>query len=305
MKMTYLKFASLIIGLLGISVFPLQSALAQVPDEFTGCIPSITSFTASPVKVLKRDQPIKLTVKVRTTSCIIDQKNGVAPKWNVLIQRIDDNGRYYEDNKNYNMHGANVYMSSSDFKRVNNNTQSSDYNKYDAVYTIDITDLYANQTGTTISLRSNLFWETTRYKESAGSGFTYKISAPVPSVVNANINKIINAGGSTGANVNTNVGVKYGIDLDENIGSFFNPTNFTTLPQLITIIIRILFSLIGILAVIIIIVSGFKMVIANGNQNELAAAKKAITWAIIGLIVSLMAFSIVAIVQRLIQFGAN
>ena len=109
-------------------------------------------------------------------------------------------------------------------------------------------------------------------------------------------------------NINTNVTATFNVNLDESIGYFFNPLDSSkalTLPQIITGIIRILFALIGIVAVVVIIVAGFRMVLAQGNETSLTKAKESITWAIIGLIVSLMAFSIVAILQRFIQFGAN
>lgn len=101
-------------------------------------------------------------------------------------------------------------------------------------------------------------------------------------------------------NINTNVGVSIG-NLDQVIGSFSNPLTKNTLPEILASLLRILFALIGTVAVIIIIVSGFRMVLASGNEQALTKAKQAITWAIVGLIVSLMAFSIVAIVQKLIQ----
>jgi hypothetical protein len=108
--------------------------------------------------------------------------------------------------------------------------------------------------------------------------------------------------GNPNSNINTSVGVSLG-NLDESLGSFFNPLTAKTVPEIIGTILRILFVLIGIAAVVVIIVSGFRMVIASGNEVQLTLAKKSITWAIIGLIVSLMAFSIVAIVQRLIEVG--
>ncbi|HEX3099852.1 MAG TPA: fibronectin type III domain-containing protein [Patescibacteria group bacterium] len=112
-----------------------------------------------------------------------------------------------------------------------------------------------------------------------------------------------NANSNTGnpnSNINTNVGVSLG-NLDEHIGSFFNPLTKDTLPELLATILRILFALIGTVAVIIIIIAGFRMVLASGNQTELTKAKAAITWAVIGLVIALMAFSIVAIIQKLIQ----
>lgn len=110
-----------------------------------------------------------------------------------------------------------------------------------------------------------------------------------------------------GGSVDTKTNANFNMSFDQEIGSFWNPLEgyVGTVPQLITSLIRILFALIGIAAVIVIIVSGFKMVMASGDEAELKKAKQAITWAIIGLIVSLLAFSIVAIIQRLIQIGAN
>lgn len=110
-----------------------------------------------------------------------------------------------------------------------------------------------------------------------------------------------NANTNTIKNINTDVTSKLDVGLDEKIGDFWNPLERDTLPELLATILRILFALIGMVAVIIIIISGFRMVLASGNETELTKAKAAITWAIVGLIVSLMAFSIVAIVQRLIQ----
>lgn len=58
-------------------------------------------------------------------------------------------------------------------------------------------------------------------------------------------------------------------------------------------------------AVIAIIFAGFRMVIAAGNEEAITQAKKAITWAILGLVVALLSFSIVAIVQNIIGFDTE
>jgi hypothetical protein len=100
--------------------------------------------------------------------------------------------------------------------------------------------------------------------------------------------------------INTGITADFG-NLDETIGNFRNPLQAQTVPELISSIIRVLFLLVSIAAVIIIIISGFRMVLASGNEEQLTKAKKALTWAVIGLIVSLMSFSIVAIIQNLIS----
>jgi hypothetical protein len=116
---------------------------------------------------------------------------------------------------------------------------------------------------------------------------------------NSSTNSTTNSGGggtkpSTGVNANI-------IDPDQVIGRFWNPLDFESVPELITNLIRILFILTGLAAVIVIILAGFRLVIDNGNETQVRKAKDAITWAIVGLIVSILAFSIVAIVQRVIQ----
>lgn len=100
--------------------------------------------------------------------------------------------------------------------------------------------------------------------------------------------------------INTGITADLG-DLDQVLGSIFNPLTVWSVPELITSIIRVLFALISIAAIVIIIISGFRMVLASGNEEQLTKAKKAITWAIIGLIVSLLSFSIVSIIQNLIS----
>ncbi len=121
---------------------------------------------------------------------------------------------------------------------------------------------------------------------------------------NSNTNTATQNNSTPNAQINTGVTATYKADLDTPLGFFINPLTKDTLPELLASILKILFILIGMISVIIIIIAGFRMVIASGNETELTKAKAAITWAIIGLIVSLMSFSIVAIIQRLIQVGA-
>lgn len=132
----------------------------------------------------------------------------------------------------------------------------------------------------------------------AGSSPVSTTNTNTPNTNSANTNGTL--GGSGISNINTSVGASLG-NLDEKVGDFFNPLNNDTLPELLGTILKILFAVVGILATLIIIVAGFRMVISSGNTTEIANAKKAITWAIIGLVLSMMAFSIVAIIQRIIR----
>ncbi|HEX3096027.1 MAG TPA: pilin [Patescibacteria group bacterium] len=144
-------------------------------------------------------------------------------------------------------------------------------------------------------------------------GINYKVesSSKPPRGTNSNSNSgnaNSNSGnGNSNANpgipnsqINTGTSFTLG-NLDDNLGTFGNLLNVESIPELIAVLTKILFFIIGLAAVIVIIVSGFRMVLAQGNEAALTKAKAAITWAIMGLIVSILAFSIVAIVQRIIQ----
>lgn len=100
--------------------------------------------------------------------------------------------------------------------------------------------------------------------------------------------------------IDTGTDFTFNVNLDQPIGVFDNLINPGSVPELIVSLIRILFILVGIAAVIVIIIAGFRMVIDSGNEIQMKKAKEAITWAIIGLIISILAFSIVAIIQRII-----
>ncbi|MFH0956085.1 MAG: hypothetical protein V1801_02650, partial [Candidatus Falkowbacteria bacterium] len=67
-------------------------------------------------------------------------------------------------------------------------------------------------------------------------------------------------------------------------------------------VINIILGFLGIVAVIIILLGGFKWMTAGGNEDKVGEAKKLITAGIIGLVIILAAFAIATFV--LTQLGA-
>jgi TRAP-type C4-dicarboxylate transport system permease small subunit len=61
-------------------------------------------------------------------------------------------------------------------------------------------------------------------------------------------------------------------------------------------IIQVALGLIGIIVVVLIIWAGFRWMTAAGREEEITAAKKTITAAVIGLLIILMAYSITSFV---------
>ena len=83
----------------------------------------------------------------------------------------------------------------------------------------------------------------------------------------------------------------------------FSPAKFADFGQLATAIITILISFAGALSIIFIVIAGFKFVTSSGDEKKLASASSTLTYAIIGLAVTILAFVILQIVQRFI--GSN
>lgn len=63
--------------------------------------------------------------------------------------------------------------------------------------------------------------------------------------------------------------------------------------SMITIVINTLLWVLGIIAVIMIIIGGIRYTTSNGDSSGLKSAKDTITYAVIGLVVAILAYSIV------------
>ena len=85
--------------------------------------------------------------------------------------------------------------------------------------------------------------------------------------------------------------------------SSVNDGNSTDLPSFITNIVNILLFLAGAIAVIVIIIGGIRYVLSSGDSGQVQAAKNTILYAVIGLIVVIMAYAIVNFVIN--QFQGN
>ena len=83
-----------------------------------------------------------------------------------------------------------------------------------------------------------------------------------------------------------------------------NPLPVNGLTDIVLLIMRGFLFIVAIWAVLFIIIGGFQMVTAAGNEEGYLKARKTVTWAIIGLVIAMLSFSIVAIVQNFIGASA-
>ncbi len=114
------------------------------------------------------------------------------------------------------------------------------------------------------------------------------------------------SGGSGGAGlsndqINSNTDAVPGASFDTVLGTFSNLLEFESVPELIIRLINILLMLAGMIAVLVIIVGGFNLVTAAGNESKVTKGRQSIMWAVAGLVLCLMSFSIVAIIQKIIS----
>jgi hypothetical protein len=89
-----------------------------------------------------------------------------------------------------------------------------------------------------------------------------------------------------------------------NISTYLAQIDVSNLPQPhdtsngLRTIINIILLIMGAVAVLIITISGFRYIISRGNPQEVAKAKDGILYAVIGLVVIILAFIIVGFVAR-------
>lgn len=72
----------------------------------------------------------------------------------------------------------------------------------------------------------------------------------------------------------------------------------TDVGTLIKTIVNVLLFILGALAVIMIVIGGIKYTVSNGDSSAVTSAKNTIFYAVIGLVVALMAYAIVNFVVK-------
>lgn len=84
-----------------------------------------------------------------------------------------------------------------------------------------------------------------------------------------------------------------------------NPLPDNNLDSIIVRGLKYILGLIGSVAVVVIVIAGFKMVASQGNSEAIKGAKDSIKWAVIGLAVAFLAYTMVAIVSGTLKGSAN
>lgn len=85
-----------------------------------------------------------------------------------------------------------------------------------------------------------------------------------------------------------------GMNSANNIGL---PNSSSADPREVAVnVVRYLMTFLGIIAVVVILIGGFKWMVAGGNDDKIAEAKKMLIAGIIGLIIIISAYAIVQVI---------
>ena len=79
--------------------------------------------------------------------------------------------------------------------------------------------------------------------------------------------------------------------------------NVTLTSDVLQTVVKNVFIGVGILSVIFLIIGGFRYTFSGGDPNNVKKAKETIIYAVIGLVISLLVFTLVAIASRVAGGG--
>jgi TRAP-type C4-dicarboxylate transport system permease small subunit len=94
-----------------------------------------------------------------------------------------------------------------------------------------------------------------------------------------------------------------GVKTLESPGSDVIPplAQFSNLKEFLSYLVGRVLVIIGLVSLLMIIVNGYKYMTASGNQSQVDSAKLGLTWAVGGLMLSLLAFTLIFALNRLIS----
>jgi hypothetical protein len=78
-----------------------------------------------------------------------------------------------------------------------------------------------------------------------------------------------------------------------------------SLSGIITIVMNVLLMIVGALAIAFIVIGGIKYITSGGDEKKVASAKNTILYAVIGLVVAILARVIIGIVMNAIGAGTT
>jgi NADH:ubiquinone oxidoreductase subunit 6 (subunit J) len=89
--------------------------------------------------------------------------------------------------------------------------------------------------------------------------------------------------------------------IQEGTGGLTNPLPSSNITTVASTIFTSFLGIAGLITILLLIINGFRYITAHGNDEQSAQAKQGLLWAIVGLIIILLAYVIISAVAKLIN----
>jgi len=116
---------------------------------------------------------------------------------------------------------------------------------------------------------------------------------------------IVIIGPAAQAQILVNTGTPGGLEDSANIVGQTGGYGNVKLEILVATVIKVLLSFLGIIFLILIIMAGFRWMMANGNEEQTKKSQDTIKNSIIGLVIVLMAYAVTYFVFNVLPLGAG
>jgi hypothetical protein len=122
----------------------------------------------------------------------------------------------------------------------------------------------------------------------------FTLAAPVFVAPTVSAVDVLNPGGTNGPCNNPNATNKPDVCVDNKSTSNENPIFGPD--GIITAVVRILSLIVGISSVIIIVISGLRLILAGGDSNTAATARRSVIYSCVALVVAVMGQAIITLI---------
>ena len=121
--------------------------------------------------------------------------------------------------------------------------------------------------------------------------FASLFASLAPQIANADDTPATTGSGGTGINVFSNC--SNGVSSTTSGSSICGAAQQNDFNKLMTNIINTILIVLGMIAVIMIIIGGIRYTTSNGDSGQIASAKNTVLYAVVGLVIAIMAYAIV------------
>ena len=89
------------------------------------------------------------------------------------------------------------------------------------------------------------------------------------------------------------LGISWGLNI------FGSITGAPTIGDIAMNVIKFILGITGVAAILAIIIGGLRYITSGGNQDQIEGAKKTLTYAIIGFVIIILAYTILTLVDKI------